>query len=103
MVVAGAANFVDVRDVARGHLLAADEGEPGERYVLGGHNLNWVEFIDRLARLSRIRRRVLVMPPELAGPARLADALPGPDLAEGAYLMAQNWRVSSRRARRELR
>jgi len=103
LVVDGAANFVDVRDVASGHLLAADEGEPGERYVLGGHNLGWVEFIDRLARLSRISRRVIVMPPELAGPARLADALPGPDLAEGAYLMAQNWRVSSRRARRELR
>lgn len=103
VVVAGAANFVDVRDVAAGHLLAADDGAAGERYVLGGHNLNWVEFIDRLARLSRIRRRVLVIPPELTGPARLADGLPGPNLGEGAFLMAQNWRVSSRRARRELR
>lgn len=102
MVVAGAANFVDVRDVASSYLRAADAGEPGERYVLGGHNLSWVEFIDRLARLSRIRRPVLVLPPELAGPARLADGLPGPNLGEGAFLMAQNWRVSSRKARREL-
>ena len=102
LVVAGAANFVDVRDVAAGHLLAAEDGAAGERYVLGGHNLSWVEFIDRLARLSRIRRRVLVVPPELTGPARLADGLPGPNLGEGAYLMAHNWRVSSARARREL-
>jgi nucleoside-diphosphate-sugar epimerase len=102
MIVSGAANFVDVRDVATSHLLAADAGEPGERYVLGGHNLSWVEFVDRLARLSRIRRRVLVVPAELAGAARLADGLPGPNLGEGAFLMAQNWRVSSRKARREL-
>ncbi len=102
LVVAGAANFVDVRDVAESHLRAADAGEAGERYVLGGHNLGWVEFVDRLARLSRIRRRVLVVPAELAGPARLADGLPGPNLGEGAFFMAQNWRVSSRKARREL-
>jgi dihydroflavonol-4-reductase len=102
MIVAGASNFVDVRDVARGHLLAADDGTPGERYVLGGHNLTWPEFIDRLARLSRIHRRVVVLPAELTGPARLLDGLPGPNLGEGAYLMGQNWRVSSRRARREL-
>ncbi len=102
MVASGAANFVDVRDVAASYLRAADAGEPGERYVLGGHNLSWVEFVDRLARLSRIRRRVLVVPAELAGPARLAGGLPGPNLGEGAFLMAQNWRVSSRKARREL-
>jgi dihydroflavonol-4-reductase len=101
-IVAGAANFVDVRDVAASHVRALDLGVPGERYVIGGHNLGWVEFIDRLARLSRIRRRVVVIPPELTGPARLADALPGPNLGEGAFLMAQNWRVSSRKARREL-
>src|ERR687886_2780582 len=34
-------NFVDVEDVAIGHLLAAEHGTPGERYILGGHNLPW--------------------------------------------------------------
>ena len=28
-------NFVDVRDVARGHLLAYERGRAGERYILG--------------------------------------------------------------------
>jgi len=32
-------NFVDVEDVSRGHLLAADRGRPGERNILGGENI----------------------------------------------------------------
>jgi len=32
-------NLVDVRDVARGHWLAAERGRPGERYILGSENL----------------------------------------------------------------
>lgn len=32
-------NLVDVRDVARGHWLAAERGLPGERYILGSENL----------------------------------------------------------------
>jgi dihydroflavonol-4-reductase len=33
-------NLVDVRDVARGHALALERGEPRERYLLGGVNLS---------------------------------------------------------------
>jgi dihydroflavonol-4-reductase len=32
-------NMVDVRDVAKGHILAAQYGRPGERYILGNENL----------------------------------------------------------------
>jgi dihydroflavonol-4-reductase len=32
-------NVVDVRDVARGHVLALERGRAGERYLLGGRNL----------------------------------------------------------------
>src|SRR5262249_52426375 len=35
----GGNNFVDVRDVAAGHLLAAERGQVGQRYILGGINL----------------------------------------------------------------
>lgn len=38
---AGGCNIVAVSDVARGHLLAALNGQPGERYVLGSQNLEW--------------------------------------------------------------
>lgn len=38
---AGGCNIVHVRDVAQGHRLAAEKGQPGERYVLGSENWEW--------------------------------------------------------------
>lgn len=45
----GALNYVDVRDVARGHLLAAEHGQRGRRYILGGENRTIREFAYLLA------------------------------------------------------
>ena len=42
-------NLVDVRDVARGHLLAAEHGRPGERYILGARNMTLREILEALA------------------------------------------------------
>src|SRR2546421_3516198 len=103
-VVDGATNVVDVEDVAVGHLLAEQKGKPGERYILGGYNLTWVELIDRLAVDSEMRRPLLVLPREVGAIAQLQGELriPGPIAPEAFALMAQNWRASSRKAKREL-
>jgi dihydroflavonol-4-reductase len=54
-------NAVDVRDVARGHVLAYHHGVRGERYLLGGENLSLEELFARIARLAgRSRPRVRV-------------------------------------------
>ncbi len=45
-------NIVDVEDVAAGHLLAAERGRVGERYVLGGQNLTLRQLLDLLAEIS---------------------------------------------------
>ncbi|MGA6974547.1 MAG: hopanoid-associated sugar epimerase [Candidatus Binatus sp.] len=45
-------NIVDVEDVARGHLLAAERGRIGEKYILGGENFTLKEFLQRLAAIS---------------------------------------------------
>jgi dihydroflavonol-4-reductase len=103
-VVDAETNAVDVRDVARGHLRAAERGRPGERYVLGGHDVRWVDLLERVAELSGVRHPLLVLPTEAGAAARAAQRLgvPVPGLSEGIVLMAQNWRYSSAKARREL-
>lgn len=44
-------NVVHVDDVATGHLLAFDKGEVGERYVLGGENLDLAGILGKVAEL----------------------------------------------------
>jgi len=45
-------NLVDVRDVARGHLLAAEHGRPGEKYILGNRNLTLKQIFNLLSGLT---------------------------------------------------
>jgi dihydroflavonol-4-reductase len=45
-------NFVDVRDVALGHLFAAEKGQSGRRYILSGYNLTLAELFSYLSRAS---------------------------------------------------
>jgi nucleoside-diphosphate-sugar epimerase len=90
--------------VAAGHLLAAEKGEPGERYILGGHNISWVDLIERVGELSGVHHPIGVIPREAAAVARVGDSLglPGVISGEAYVLMAQNWSYSSAKARREL-
>src|SRR5271167_371372 len=55
-------NIVDVDDVARGHLLAAEHGRIGERYILGGENLTLREFLERLAMISGLSAPTVRIP-----------------------------------------
>ena len=97
-------NFADVADAAEGHLLAADKGKPGERYILGGVNLTWPELIEHIADVSGHRHPVLVMPPEMSRVAQIREAMKLPSAlpAEGFGLMSKDWRFSSEKAKREL-
>ncbi len=45
-------NFVDVEDVAEGHVLAALSGAVGESYILGNQNLTLKQFLTMLAGLT---------------------------------------------------
>jgi dihydroflavonol-4-reductase len=49
-------NFVHVRDVAAGHILAAEKGRVGERYILGNAKGNWTmkEALDVLEDITEI-------------------------------------------------
>jgi dihydroflavonol-4-reductase len=69
-------NVVDVRDVARGHVLALEHGEPGERYLLGGVDLPLRDLFAAVADAagrSRPRFRVPYRVAVAASQARLVN------------------------------
>lgn len=69
-------NVVDVRDVARGHALALEHGEPGQRYLLGGVDLSLEDLfaaVSRLAGRPRPRVRVPYAVAEMAAAAGIAN------------------------------
>jgi dihydroflavonol-4-reductase len=59
-------NVVHVRDVARGHLLAAERGRVGEKYILGHANLSLAQIGRLLAELTGGRAPWLRVPYALA-------------------------------------
>jgi dihydroflavonol-4-reductase len=67
-------NFVAVEDVAEGHLLAAQRGKIGERYLLGGRNMTLKELLDALARITGLAAPTWRIPHSVALIAACADA-----------------------------
>jgi dihydroflavonol-4-reductase len=61
-------NLIDVRDAAEGHLLAAQRGKVGERYILGCENLTLEQILCRLAAIAGVK------PPRMRIPYALAYA-----------------------------
>jgi len=55
-------NLVDVRDVARGHVLALERGRAGERYLLGGVDVTLAEAFALIARAAGRRPPRLQLP-----------------------------------------
>jgi dihydroflavonol-4-reductase len=47
-------NLIDARDVALGHVLAADKGVPGERYILGNANIQLGDLLRLLEEVSGV-------------------------------------------------
>ena len=101
----GALNIVDVEDVARGHLLADEQGQVGERYILGNRNYTLDRLFADLARLSGVEAPPLKLAPGVA--LRLAQALeagPGrPAITSQEVRVASAWwTYRNTKAKREL-
>jgi dihydroflavonol-4-reductase len=45
-------NLIDVKDVAEGHLLAAERGRIGEKYILGNKDMTLKQVLDLLSRIT---------------------------------------------------
>ncbi len=103
-------NVVHVDDVARGHLLAYDHGQAGERYILGGENLTLGEILTLIATLVGRRPPRLRLWPGLVLPfaygselvARLRNAGEPLLTVDGVRMAKKRMHFSSAKAIREL-
>jgi dihydroflavonol-4-reductase len=102
-------NFVGVEECAAGHLLAAEKGKVGERYLLGAENLTLKGLLDLLAQITGLRAPGMKIPHGVAlGVAYLDTAfsrLVGkePQIpVEGVKIARHKMFVDASRARREL-
>ena len=55
-------NFVGVEECAAGHLLVAEKGKIGERYLLGAENLTLKQLLDALARITGLATPAMKIP-----------------------------------------
>jgi dihydroflavonol-4-reductase len=102
-------NLVDVRDTAQGHVLAAQHGRTGERYILGCENLTLQQIVNRLAPLAGKEAPRLKVPYALAYTAGLVTTAwanltrtePVVPL-EGVKMARKKMFVNTHKAQREL-
>ena len=102
-------NLVDVRDIAKGHLLAAAKGLPGERYILGCQNLTFQQILHTLAKFSGKSAPTTRIPYALAYAAGVMNTawanLTGKEPVaplEGVKMARKKMFVSHEKAAREL-
>jgi dihydroflavonol-4-reductase len=103
--VDGAINIVDVGDVARGHLLADERGEVGERYILGNRNYTWERLFADLGRISGVEPPAVKLPAAAAlAFAEAAALLPGKPPITPVEVRAASlwWTYRNAKAKREL-
>ena len=102
-------NFVGVEECAAGHLLAAEKGKVGERYLLGAENLTLKELLDTLAKITGLAAPTWKIPHGLAlgvayvetGFSRMIGKEPQIPV-EGVKIAQHKMFVDASRAKREL-
>lgn len=102
-------SVVDIDDCARGHLMAADRGQPGERYLLSGVSLTIGEALALLTRVSGLSLKSRFLPGSLVSAlaggveigARVLRRRP-PVCREMVRVLRHGHRYDGTRATREL-
>jgi dihydroflavonol-4-reductase len=102
-------SLVDIGDCVEGHLLGAERGVPGERYVLSGATLSSREALELVGEVSGVRRDVRFLPRRIAAAAaavveaafRVRGRQP-PVCREMVRTLAHGHRYDGSRAEREL-
>jgi dihydroflavonol-4-reductase len=102
-------NFIGAEECAAGHLLVAEKGKVGQRYLLGGENMTLKQLLDSLARITGLPAPKLKIPHRLAlGVAYINTAFSRllgmePQIpVEGVKIARHMMFVDASRAQREL-
>lgn len=102
-------DFVDVRDVARGHVLAMEKGKTGEIYILSGEKISVREILDTANREFPSRRTLVRIPIFAAKMAAFLAPLASiltrekPLFTEySIYVLQSNCDISCEKAKKEL-
>jgi dihydroflavonol-4-reductase len=102
-------NFVGVEECANGHLLVAEQGKVGERYLLGAENLTLKGLLDLLAEITGLKAPKWKIPHGMAlGVAYVESAFARllgkePQIpVEGVKIAQHMMFVDASRAKREL-
>jgi dihydroflavonol-4-reductase len=103
--IEGGLNVVDIRDVAKGHLLAEERGEEGERYLLCARNFTLQRLFADLARIAGVP----APPLKLSGQMMLASVeamekagLPSPTSSDEVRSGMQWWTFRNDKAVEQL-
>src|SRR5277367_2836930 len=102
-------NFVGAEECAAGHLLVAEKGKVGERYLLGGENLTLKQMLDALAKITGLPSPSLKISHNVALGAAYASTIfsrllgkePGIPI-EGVKIAQHKMFVDCARSQREL-
>ncbi|GJM28503.1 MAG: dihydroflavonol-4-reductase [Cyclobacteriaceae bacterium] len=102
-------NLIPVQAVAEGHILAAENGKVGERYILGQENMKMSELLRQLELLTGKKMPVKKVPYQMAMltaramefSARLSGKAPAASV-EGVRLAGANMIFKTSKAREEL-
>ncbi len=102
-------NYAFIEDIVKGHVLAMEKGLPGERYILGGTNLSFLDYFNVISAVSGTKFRMIWLPAPflicISGLVFFFSRLFGnsPKIApQWIKRYLQNWAVSSEKAEREL-
>lgn len=102
-------NLIAVKDVAEGHLLAAEKGVVGQKYILGNRNMTLEEILRTLAVITDRKPPTMRIPHWFAYATAIADTVKSriqgkePDIPiEGALMARKKMYFSSAKAVREL-
>lgn len=104
---AGGKNFVDVSDVAKGIINSIDKGKVGESYLLGGENLTYREFFEKVLKIHGKNKGLIELNSQLLKTAgRFGDLVsfikPIPLNSVTATLLSNDNYYSSEKAIKEL-